>query len=70
MDCRYEIRALMEMNGGYEWYVDVYPNYGRAKKKFQYLKEHNAEFIELRAGLGQTCSITTIARYSALEERS
>lgn len=40
------------------------------QRKFQYLKEHNAEFIELRAGLGQTCSITTIARYSALEERS
>ena len=60
----------MEINGRYEWYVDVYPNYERAKEKFRYLKEHSAEFIELRAGLERTCSISTIARYSVLEERS
>ena len=70
MDCPYKIRALVKINSCYEWYVDVYPTYGRAKKKFQYLKEHGAEFIELCVRLGQTGSISTIARYSALEERS
>ena len=70
MDCRYGIRALVKINDCYEWYVDVYPTYGRAKKKFQCLKEHGAEFIELRARVGQTYSMSTIARYSALEERS
>lgn len=70
MYCHYEIRALVEINDRYEWYTDVYPNYGRAKEKFQYLKEHGAEFIELRTGLERTCSISTIARYSVLEERS
>ena len=70
MDCHYEIRALVEINDRYEWYTDVYPNYGRAKKKFQYFKEHGAEFIELRVGFGQPYSISTIARYSVLEERS
>ena len=70
MDCRYEIRALVKINSRYEWYVDVYPNYGRAKKKFQYLKKHGAEFIELRVGFGRTYNISTIARYSVLEERS
>lgn len=70
MNCRYEIRALMEMNGYFEWYTDTYANYERAKKKFQYLKEHGAEFVELRVGFGRTYSISTIARYSVLEERS
>lgn len=70
MNCLYEIRALVKINTCYEWYVDVYPSYGRAKKKFQCLKEHGAEFIELSARLGQTYGIAVIARYSALEERS
>lgn len=70
MNCRYEIRALIKINGEYEWYVDIYPNYGRAKKKFQRLKEYGAEFIELRVGFGRLYSISTIAHYSVLEERS
>lgn len=70
MDCRYEIRALVKINGRYEWYIDVYPNYGRAKKKFQHLKEHGAEFIELRVRFERTQLISVIAHYSVLEERS
>lgn len=70
MNCLYELRALVEMNGYFEWYTDTYPNYERVKKKFLYFKEHGAEFIELRAGFGRLDGPYTIARYSALEERS
>ena len=70
MNCLYEIRALVDMNGHFEWYTDTYANYERAKSTFQYFKEHDAEFIELRVGFGRTYSISTIARYSVLEERS
>ena len=70
MNCRYEIQALIEMNGYFEWYTDTYANYERAKRTFQYLKERGAEFIELRVGFGRLTGPFTIARYSALEERS
>ena len=70
MDCRYEIRALVEMNGYFEWYTDTYANYERAKRAFQYLKERGVGFIELRAGFRQLTGPFTIARYSVLEERS
>ena len=70
MNCLYEIRALVDMNGHFEWYTDTYANYERAKSKFQYFKEHDAEFIELRVGFRQLTGPFTIARYSALEERS
>lgn len=70
MNCLYEIRALVDMNGHFEWYTDTYANYERAKSTFQYFKEHDAEFIELRVGFRQLTGPFTIARYSALEERS
>lgn len=58
------------MNGHFEWYTDTYADYERAKRTFQYFKEHDAEFIELRVGFRQLTGPFTIARYSALEERS
>ena len=74
MNCLYEIRALVDTNGHFEWYTDTYPNYERAKEKFRYLKERSADFIELRVGFGRLAGPLagpfTIARYSALEERS
>lgn len=70
MNCLYTVRALIVVNDNYEWYIDSYPNYERAKKKFQYLKEHGAEFIELCVRFERTQHVSVIAHYSALEERS